>query len=127
MPVGKLFGLPKLPPAPPSSTLSWFPERWATTRSGSPSRLKSPTATEDSPPRAWDPDTTAVGPVKPPPGPPSSTRTRPDSSATARSGSPSRLKSPTATEMGSAPVATVVGPPKVAPELPSSTSTRPVS
>src|SRR5918993_1513509 len=127
VPVGTLVGLPKLPPGPPSSTVTRCQLRLATARSGSPSRLKSPTATEDGPARTWDPDNTAVGPAKPPPGPPSSTRTWPDSSATARSGSPSWLNSPTATETGSTPVPTVVGPVKVAPELPRSTSTRPVS
>lgn len=78
--------------------------------SGSPSPLKSPTATANGNP----PVAMLVVALKLPPAPPSSTETLPANSfATARSGSPSPLKSPTATELGPSPTAKLVGPVKV--------------
>jgi hypothetical protein len=50
----------KLPPAPPSSTETLLENSFATARSGSPSSLKSPTATELGP----SPTAKSVGPVK---------------------------------------------------------------
>jgi MFS family permease len=81
-----------------------------------------------STPSAWDSGRTTVGPVKPPPALPSSTITWPDdSSATARSGSPSWLNSPTATAAMPVPLATVVGALKVPSEPPTSTERVPAS
>ena len=43
-----LVGEPKLPPAPPSITTIAAPLQLATARSGSPSPLKTPTATDSA-------------------------------------------------------------------------------
>ena len=65
-----------------------------------------------------------VGPVKPPPASPSSTETVPSKAlATARSGSWSALKLPTATELEKKPVGKLVGPVKLPAAPPSSTET----
>src|SRR5437667_262180 len=77
----------------------------ATARSGLPSRLKSPTATESG----FVPAPKLVAAPKPPVPLPSSTDTSLEPRlATARSGLPSRLKSPTATETGFVPTPKLV-------------------
>src|SRR5271169_6275586 len=70
-------------------------------RSGLPSPLKSPTATDEGPDPAWNGLPGAA--AKPPDPFPSSTVTVPSPLAMARSGLPSPLKSPTATDMGFVP------------------------
>src|SRR5262245_10063895 len=87
----------------------------AAARSGLPSRLKSPTATDCG----HVPTPKLVAAPKPPVPLPSSTDTLAESTlAVTRSGLPSRLKSPTATDCGSAPTAKLVAAPKPPVPLP---------
>ena len=111
-PAGKSVGAPKLPPVLPSSTETLPVKMLATARSGSWSPLKSPAATEKG--KVKSPVGKLVAAPKVPPAPPSSTETLSENwLATARSGSLSPSKSPTATETGPSPVPMLVGPLKL--------------
>src|SRR5437870_2254994 len=94
------------PPRPsPSSILTLLDKRFATTRSGFPSRLKSPTATASgaTPETTGEPGGSVNAPL---PLPNSIVTLSENLFATARSGLPSRLKSPTAAKVGARPAPT---------------------
>src|SRR5262249_43677742 len=94
------------PPIPsPNKIVTVLEKKFAVARSGLPSRLKSPTTTELGP----DPTSTGEpwGCVKPPiPSPNKIVTVEAAEFAVARSGLPSRLKSPTTTERGPDPTST---------------------
>ena len=92
----------KSPVPSPSRMLTLAESSLATARSGLPSRLKSPTATEKGLVPTFSGEEGAA--VKSPVPVPSRMLTLLEPAlATARSGRPSRLKSPTATELGWVP------------------------
>src|SRR6266568_2408223 len=110
----------KVPSPLPSSTKMVLSLRLATTKSGLPSPLKSPTAT-----KAGALPTRKLSGVRKVPSPlPSSTETLLEPMlATARSSLPSPLKSPKAKDQGLIPTGKVNGAWKVPSPLPSSTET----
>src|SRR5207344_656027 len=94
----------KLPVPSPSRIVTWSRLKFAATRSGRPSLLKSPTATDQGLRPASSGEVDAG--VKLPAASPSRIVTLPSLKfAVARSGRPSLLKSPTVTDKGSSPTA----------------------
>src|SRR5439155_188540 len=99
LPAPKASAAWKVPLPVPCSTNTWLELGMATARSGSPSPLRSPTVTERGPLQQPLPSEKFVSARKVPSPLPSSTETLAESKlATARSCTPSPLKSPTVTE-----------------------------